>query len=526
MDVTGVATAEPGPYPSTEVSPDAIGQIETRGIDYIPESERHSSPLNLFWVWIGCQLAFGIIIIGALPVEFGLGWWSSLSAITVGLIIGSVLYAPMSLLGPRTGTNSAVSSGAHFGLIGRLVGSLQAMFIAIGFAALTVWLSGDALVAGLAKLFGTPETDAVKAIIYAVLSVFVVLIAIYGHATVVATQKFLIPTVGLLMVIGFFAVGGKFHTSYHGGDYLLGTFWPTWALAVVGVLSLPISYAPFANDYARYVSRKRYSNSIVMWAAGGGMFVGCWFAMVYAAYLTTTFKDVLAPFPQGLVAASPNWYVVMIMIIALLGTFAQSSLCLYGTGLDTSSLIPRLPRVRATLLISAFTVALVYVGGLLTDAEATVSAFVLILVVICAPWMLITLLGYAYCRGRYRPYDLQLFNMGKTGGSYWYTRGLNMRAIAAFVPAVIVGLLFSNTTLYKGPLADTFSGIDFSFLSASIISVALYGLFLLIWPERNHPTSEEGEVVLTRSEAEAAAHSTIGGDALSLKQLEHELLDR
>src|SRR5690348_5517224 len=163
------------PAREAQISPDAIGQVETRGIDYIPEAERHSRPANLFWVWMGCQFAFGIIIVGALPVEFGLGWWSSFSAITVGLIIGSALYAPMSLLGPRTGTNSAVSSGAHFGLIGRLIGSLQAMFIAIGFAALTVWLSGDAIVAGLGKLFGTPETDAVKALIYAVLSICTVL---------------------------------------------------------------------------------------------------------------------------------------------------------------------------------------------------------------------------------------------------------------------------------------------------------------------------------------------------------------
>jgi purine-cytosine permease-like protein len=397
------------------------------------------------------------------------------------------------------------------------------MFIAIGFAALTVWLSGDALVAGMSRLFGTPETDAVKAAIYAVLSIFTVLIALYGHATVLAMQKFLIPTVGVLMLVGFFALGGSFHASYHGGQYLLSGFWATWALAVVAVISLPISYAPFANDYARYVSRKRYSNSMVMWAAGGGMFVGCWFAMIYAAYATTTFKDVAAPFPQGLVAASPTWYVVPVLIIALLGTFAQSSLCLYGTGLDTSSLIPRLPRVRATLLISAVTVALVYIGGLLTNAEGTVSAFLLILLVICAPWMLITLMGYAYCRGRYRPYDLQLFNMGKTGGSYWYVSGLNMRAIAAFVPAVTVGLLFSQTTLYHGPFWDAFGGVDFSFISASVISVVIYGVLLMLWPERNHPTAAQGEVVLTHSEEEAAARSTIGGETLSLKQIEHEI---
>jgi purine-cytosine permease-like protein len=93
-------------------------------------------------------MTFGTILIGWLPVVFGLGWWASISSITVGVAFGSVFFAWFSLIGPRTGTNSAVSSGAHFGVVGRLVGSIQALFIAIGYAALTVWVSGDMLAHG------------------------------------------------------------------------------------------------------------------------------------------------------------------------------------------------------------------------------------------------------------------------------------------------------------------------------------------------------------------------------------------
>lgn len=53
---------------------DQVGRIETRGVDYIPEAERHSKPpRELTAVFFGTQLCFGIIVfLGYLPVSFGL----------------------------------------------------------------------------------------------------------------------------------------------------------------------------------------------------------------------------------------------------------------------------------------------------------------------------------------------------------------------------------------------------------------------------------------------------------------------
>ena len=108
---------------------------------------------------------------GYLPVSFGLGWWGSITSTLVGLLVGSALFAPLSLLSTRTGTNSAVSSGAHFGVVGRIVGSLVGIFTAIGFYALTVWTGGNALVQGLHKLFGMPAGNAQLVVAYAIIAI-------------------------------------------------------------------------------------------------------------------------------------------------------------------------------------------------------------------------------------------------------------------------------------------------------------------------------------------------------------------
>ncbi|MEA2247489.1 MAG: hypothetical protein QOH46_2018, partial [Solirubrobacteraceae bacterium] len=203
-------------------STDALGRVESYGINYIPEEHRHSRPANISWILFGGSITYSIIVIGWLPIAFGLGWWSSVSAIIVGSAVGSLLLAPMSLLGPRTGTNNPVSSGAHFGVVGRIVGSLLGLTGALAFAALSVWTGGDAIVAGSAKLFGTADSEVIRAIGYAVISIVVTAIAVLGHANMLAVQKLMVPTVGVLMLIGLIAYGGKFDAGYKGGEYLLG----------------------------------------------------------------------------------------------------------------------------------------------------------------------------------------------------------------------------------------------------------------------------------------------------------------
>jgi purine-cytosine permease-like protein len=134
-------------------------------------------------------------------------------------------------------------------------------------------------------------------------------------------------------------------------------------------------------------------------------------------------------------------------VVALLGSFAQGGLALYGTGLDTSSIIPRLSRVPATLVISAVSLLFVFLGTFVWDAIDTVSAFLLLLLVLVVPWMMVTLIGYHYAGGRYWAADLQIFNAGGRGGAYWYSGGVNWRAAVAYVAGVVAGLLFVNTSI-------------------------------------------------------------------------------
>ncbi|MEQ1729562.1 MAG: cytosine permease [Vicinamibacterales bacterium] len=481
---------------------DAVGRVEKRGIEFIPEESRHSSPRNLTWVWIGSQMTFGVILLGWLPIAFGLGWWDAVTSMTAGLAFGIAFFGWFSLIGPRTGTNSAVSSGAHFGVVGRLVGSFQALFIAIGYAAITVWVSGDMLVTGLHELFGLSNGNESRAIAYAIVSLAMILVAVFGHANVVAVQKVVAIIVVIILVVAVFVLLPQFDAGYAGsGEYLLGGYWPTWIFSAVIAAQLPISYTPFANDFARYVSTKKWKDNKTFWGASIGMFVGCWIALVFGAYADTIACG------DGVIAISPTWFVLPLLVVGLLGSFAQGSLALYGTGLDTSSIIPGLKRVPATLALSAVALVFVYFGAFVWNAIDAVSAFILILLVLVVPWMVISLIGLLYNRGRYWPADLQVFNLNAKGGAYWYTGGVNWRAAAGYVLGVVAGLLYVYTTIFVGPLADSVGGVDVSIFSSGIVAGIVYAVLLWAFPERNHPKAGETGLassvpVVARSRAE------------------------
>jgi purine-cytosine permease-like protein len=473
---------------------DEVGKVETRGTDFIPEEERHGKASELFWIWMAGQFSLGIIVLGSLPVLFGLGWWSSLTALTVGIAIGSILYTPLALFGPRLGTNDPVASGAHFGVRGRLLGAAISVFVALGFYALTVWTGGQAVMVAGNKLFDSPTNNTALAISMAIVAAVTVLIATYGHATLIATYKLFTILVGAFLLALIAVQLPDFDAGYSGGEYLLGTFWPTWVLSVSVGAALPISYATFGGDYSRYFPRKTVSDrSILLWN-GFGMFLSNWIALGAGAYLTTMFTDFNDPFVVGIANSIPHWFLTPFLLFALLGTWPQGALCLYGCGLSTTTISWRVAgRALTTVALSAIGLGVVYMGTIVFDAIDSITAFVLIMNVTISPWLAIMLVGFYSRRGRYAPLDVQPYTGLGERSIYWYTYGVNLRAFVAWIPAAVIGFLFSNTTLYVGPFANAVKGIDLSYGSAFVIAGVLYFVLMKVFPERGVVPPQEAE---------------------------------
>ena len=103
--------------------------LEQYGVDTIPDSARTSSPRDVIAILWGGNMALSVGVFGWLSILYGLSWWASVSAIVVGTAVGALVVTPLALLGFRAATNNSVSSGAYFGVRGRLVASVTGLLL-------------------------------------------------------------------------------------------------------------------------------------------------------------------------------------------------------------------------------------------------------------------------------------------------------------------------------------------------------------------------------------------------------------
>jgi purine-cytosine permease-like protein len=135
----------------------------------------------------------------------------------------------------------------------------------------------------------------------------------------------------------------------------------------------------------------------------------------------------------------------------------------------------------------------ILVGRLAFDLIYSVNAFIGAIVICTTPWMVIMTIGYVVRRGYYREVDLQVFNQGRTGGSYWFRDGVNWRGMVAWIPAAVVGLLFANyPPLIEGPFRNVAGGVDLSLLVAIGMAAAVYLALLVAFPEPRYVFGPQG----------------------------------
>ncbi|WAB83040.1 cytosine permease [Microcella daejeonensis] len=476
-------------------------EVEQRGIDTIPDADRTSTWIDLMRIQFGGANTFATVLLGTFPIALGLSFWQAVAAVVLGLGVGILFLMPMGLFGPRTGTNNAVSSGAFFGVRGRVVGSFLSLLTAIAFYSISVWVGGDALVGGLSRLFGVPDSIGLRTVIYGLIGLIVIVVVVFGYQFMLLINKTAVIANTILFLLAIVAFATVFDPGYDPGpDALaLGAFWPTFILSALIVMSNPISFGAFLGDWSRYIPAATPKRRILAATAlGQGLTLIPFLFGVATATLVAGEID----YVFELIQAAPLWYAVLLMVVAFIGGLSTGSTSLYGTGLDFSSVFPRFTRVTATISIGVAAFLFILLGRLFFDLLAAVNAFVGAIVVTTTPWMIIMAIGFIVRRGAFDRRDLQVFNRGETGGRYWFSAGVNWRGMVAWIGSAVLGLTFANyPPIIVGPFTNVAGGADISLLVAIVSAAVLYLGALFLFPEPKHVFPAEGPRLVPEKDA-------------------------
>lgn len=450
-------------------------RIEQRGVDIIPENERTSMPRDIISILIGSNLCLGVIVFGWLPISFGLGFWAALTSIVAGTVVGAAIVAPLALISLRTATNLSTSSGAAFGVHGRLIGSFVGLLLALGYTALTLWIGGNVMIEVLARIAGLSTGNMMHGVVYAFLAFCTAVGAIYGYRLLLSLSKFLAIGMILLLLLGLIAYAPIFTTSAPPNTpYLLDSFWATWLLSAVSAgLSGPVAFVTLLGDYSRYISPLKHRSRRVLGATYVGLIAGLLIPQLFGTF-TALAAEASLDYATPLVAAAPAWYLIPLLLVAAAGSVGNAGVMLYSMGLDLDAILPRSTRVGATLVVAAVSTTFVFVGHFAWDAQSAMTSFVLFLTAIGTPWAVIILIAHVRCQGIYDVDALQVYNRRAKGGVYWFYAGWNLRAAAAWAFGAAIGLCAVSTPLYEGPLVILTGGIDCSFILSGLVAGVVY----------------------------------------------------
>jgi len=440
---------------------DELFKVETHGIDPIPDDERHGSAKDVFWLWFGSNLTFTFVINGTLAVLFGLSFWA---AIAVVVVSGFSFFAvsALGLAGVRTGTATLVVSRAAFGVHGNFPAGVLNWIVGIGYTVLNT-VVGTMALEGLFAELGWNGGDLGRITALAVTLSVTFAVAMWGHATVQAAERWMayVLGIGFGLLILFVLPGLSTQATAEQSN----TFHAI-TLAVLIMVAGPISYLPMPSDYTRYLPKDTSLRSITLWGAAGGMLSSVLLGVVGVAAATRA--DMSQDAVAGVADLVPGWFEVPFLLLVVGGSITNSILTLYSSSLNLQVLGIPWSRSKGILISTAF----ILVGSLYAlfngNFNDNLTSFLSVLVVVFAPWGGVFIADTLMRRCRYDSHALH----DMRGGAYWYTGGFHAAGMIALVAGIAFASLAAESTLWTGPLVEPMGG-DFTLLG-TLVSAFLY----------------------------------------------------
>lgn len=240
--------------------------IERRGIEYIPDDERHGRPWHLGAMWSGLVMNVLTVVYGTLLVAMGLNWWQALLAIVLGNLTW-VIAGVVSIAGPAAGTTTFGVSQMIFGRAGVRPVAFFNWIMMLGYEVLDLVVMVLATGA-LLDMAGVQVSTGGQVLIVVILSVVQAVLPLLGHAAITKVLRLLVIPFAAIFLAMAWLVADDIQIA-DSAPASLALFLGGVALAASGS---GLGWSSTAADYSRYLpattSRLRIVAAVTL---GGGI---------------------------------------------------------------------------------------------------------------------------------------------------------------------------------------------------------------------------------------------------------------
>ncbi|MFD9815262.1 purine-cytosine permease family protein [Streptomyces sp. NPDC059080] len=476
----------------TTSTPDAEGAVETRGIEPVPDGERHGHVRELFPTWAAVNISALLLTMGAaLVVTNGLNFWQVLLVAVIAATVAFGMVGVLSVSGKWGGAPGAMLSRAAFGVRGNYFPGAILWVARFGWETINAVTGAYAVLTVLRLLFDVRANNLLVVITLLAFVACTYLVSGMGRKALNLCNRYSTYLFGLFTVMVLV--------------YLIATMdWQaifakkagTTAMVIAGIGTIAaggISWVPTGPDFARYLPHSASGRRIVGATVSGAALVLV--PMVLMGGVMAVSNPKLAgqnTDPMSFLGTIlPAWLAVPYLITALVGMVLINSLSMYSAGFTAQTMGVKLPRALAVSINAVISL----VGGLFMmlaakDFIGQFITFLTLLAVSFSAWIGVYAVDMARRRSLAVRYDADsLLTIGRTS-RYWYRGGFCWQAMIAWAAALATGLCFTNVQWFTGPLATTWIGRNGLGWAATILIAAV--LFAVLpRPKENVPATDE-----------------------------------
>jgi NCS1 nucleoside transporter family len=441
--------------------------VEPGGAEFIPLTERHGNPLQLFWTWTSPNMEFATVFVGILAIAaFGMNFWEAVIAIVLGSALGGITQGILSTQGPRFGVPQMVISRLGFGYWGNVLpAGINALVAGIG------WFAVNS-VSGALALSALTHGHLPEVLCLLIVVALQIAVAFSGYNMIHTFERYAFP----VLVIIFLIASGVILTKAHPGA-AHSTFPGGFLIEFGATFGYAVGWNPYASDYTRYFKPQTSKLAIAVWA-GLGLFLSCTLLEIVGAAAATAVKDAGVFFGNPTAAFTgllPSVLGDFTLVAIVIGGIAANALNIYSGAISFTALGFKLPLAarRAIVALGFGAIGFFVAWSGLSDAGAKYNDFLLIIAYWIAPWLAVVFCDM-YLRRSQRTEEMEhlLFNRQH---SNW------AGPVAMAVGMGVSIWLFSNQSKYVGvvPSHVGWAG-DLTFEVGFVLTAVIYLTWRLI----------------------------------------------
>jgi NCS1 family nucleobase:cation symporter-1 len=460
-----------------------------------PLSRRTWSTYHIAALWIGMSVVITTYTLASGLMQQGMRWWQAMLVILLG---NAIVLVPMILnahAGTKYGVSFPVLCRAAFGVKGANVPAILRALVACGWFGIQTWIGGLALntllAAAVPAWANLPGNIWVAFFIFWIVQVAIIVRGLEGIKILESWSAPLLLGGGVLLLWWAVANGGGLGRILSESVKLQTTQTPFWQLFPAALTANVGYWATLSLNIPDFTRYARSQRSQAIGQALGLPTTMTAFAFIGVAVTSATiviFGEAIWD-PVALIAriGSPALIIFGAFVVLIAQLTTNMAANVVSPANDFSSLAPRRISYVAGGLITAAIGIVMMPWRLYADAAAYIFTWLIGYSSLMGAIGGILIADYWIVRRR----ELATADLFKLDGMYAYTGGVNYRAVAVLVVAilpVIPGFLRAATT--PGGVVANPTFLDSLYTYAWFVTFALsFVLYLLITPRTSAATA-------------------------------------